>query len=227
MLRGCKEVEFTLDERSLCNHRVILRQGPGCDGVRFGQTIIFSEVDKSAMFISSGLSLGRGAGGKLISTPAIVKQDYETQRPTGLTWTLHILENWNDQYYCGLDKFEFYDAKGHIVDVVGCGGQISAVPFSVEDISVSGDLDPRSPEKLFTISEGKEGDGAGNCWLCPLAACMTTKERSVCAKRIAKTNDTDGFEFSFPRNNVVVIQFPFPISISAIRYVGCIGVQNE
>lgn len=216
------------------------------DGVAFGQTIIFSSIAEasSALTYKKGSSddcadksskgggvRGLAARSSLRYVSPVVKQDYETQHfPTGLTWQFTILENWNDHYYVGLDKIEFYGCDGKLLDVISCGALVTAVPPSVRVLQYGNKQDPRTPDKLFSASVGGPSGGGGRCWLSPLSQCMTVEERAACAHSLIQEQRNrakvsiaaDRFSnnysaFSFPVNNTLIIQFPFPVAISAVR----------
>lgn len=205
--------------------RCMLRQGPGCDGVSFAQTILFSEVltlmDRDHPVYSSSFS-GSSKTRKAYISPTL-KQDYETTyQASGLLWKITMFNNWNDGYYIGLDAVELFDREGNLIDVVALHAQISAVPYSLDDLDLSRtSRDPRTPSRLFSSSRVDQMDST---WLCPLSRCMTPQERANCAYRLlsnlstGKTQQSDS-AFSFPKNNVLFIMFNYPVCISAIRSV--------
>jgi len=205
--------------------RCMLRQGPGCDGVSFAQTILFSDVltlmDRDHPVYSSSLS-GSYKTRKAYISPTL-KQDYETTyQASGLLWKITMFNNWNDGYYIGLDAVELFDREGNMIDVVALDAQISAVPYSLDDLDLSRtSQDPRTPLRLFSSSRAGQMDSNASSWLCPLSRCMTPQERANCAYRllhnyIPKKQQSDS-AFSFPKNNVLFIMFNYPVCISAIR----------
>jgi hypothetical protein len=171
-LRGVKWASICADGNLL--GRTMLRPGPGCDGVEFGQFVFFRDVIYPTAKICPGMSVstsssgsgkefsvpGGGGGGGGIPryiTPAI-KQDYEVPlNPSGFVWKFSFYENWLDGFYIGLDAIELFDAQGNVIDILASGAQVAAVPFSLQDIDPQGNQytsgpDPRTPEKLFLSS---------------------------------------------------------------------------
>ena len=160
-MRGAKQVSLHADGRQLC--RCLLRPGPGCDGVAFGQTLLFSDIEElhegrqpncfsavsstgvaaGAAFVSGRQQVQFGAQSALrprayISPP--LRQDYETQvspqPPTGLLWRFTFFDNWNDGYYIGLDAIELFDLRGMAIDVLGqARALVTAVPYGLQDIN--------------------------------------------------------------------------------------------
>lgn len=205
--------------------RCILRQGPGCDGVSFAQTFLFSDVltlmDRHHPVYSSSFSDSSKTRKAYISPT--LKQDYETTyQASGLLWKITMFNNWNDGYYIGLDAVELFDREGNMIDVVTLDAQISAVPYSLDDLDLSQtSRDPRTPSRLFSSSRVGQIDFTATSWLCPLSRCMTPQERANCADRlrpnyIQKAQQSES-AFSFPKNNVLFIMFNYPVCISAIR----------
>ena len=241
-LRGARDVTIFFDDVKYFN--LLLRPGPGYPGLKFDQTIIFdkylsaleleaaslsaeTKVDKSTMPVSSKSS-------SYISPP--IKQDYETlYNPSGMLWKFNFVDNWGDGYYLGLDKVEFYDNHGNQIDVLKIGGVVSATPYSVQDISVADNTDdklkydPRIPEKLFYTENSSlnimtkpmslETDSADNdaeCWLCPLSRCMTQSERMASIRRMSTDQGANMYN-ALPRDNVLFVEFPYPVRVSCIR----------
>ncbi len=218
VLRGCRQVSISADGKTL--FRCLLRQGPGCDGVRFQQDVLFGDLldifggNRGAFSAPSSLHANRVRPTSYI-TPAI-RQDCETPLlPTGMLWRFTLLDNYNDQYFVGLDAIEFFDAEGRLIDAAGLGAHVQAVPFSVQDVQPA-ISDPRQPAQLIAGASRALGCG----WLAPLSRCMAPLERAACVHRLhgqqqAQYSATTAF--SFPVNNVVMIMFPQPVTVSAIK----------
>jgi hypothetical protein len=247
-LRGVRRVTIFADDAS--NGRgpsssglqpigeFVLRMGPGCDGVDYGQTVLFRNVRCPSMTNCPGIahpaSTPAGARQAVYYSPAC-KQDYETPyMPSGLLWRFVLHENWNDGYYIGLDGLVFLDAQGRPIDVLGvssgAGAEVHAVPHSLRDLadaharSAEGSAaadpnDPRTPDKLFADPQGNNFVG----WLAPLSRCMSTEERSQCAARLHSRNastsrlqEEENAGHKFPLDNTVLVCFQYPVSISGI-----------
>jgi len=226
ILRGCKHLVVSAGTGDVAPlFRCILRPGPGCDGVSFGQTILFNDVltlmDSNHSVYSSDAS-GTSKTRKAYISPTL-RQDYETTYQTsGLLWKITMFNNWNDGYYIGLDAIELFDRDGNMIDVVALDALISAVPYSLDDLDLSRtSRDPRTPLRLFSLPRVGQTDSSATSWLCPLSRCMTPQERANCAYRlrsnsIPKMQQSDS-AFSFPKNNVLFVMFNYPVCISSIR----------
>lgn len=229
VLRGCRQMRVAADGQHL--FQCLLRQGPACDGVRFAQTILFSDVcdilqGKHKGFAApSKLRPGQQREARLSSyiTP-LVRQDFEAPlNPTGMLWKFTFFDNWNDGYYIGLDAIEFYDEQGRLIDVGALGSQMQAVPYSVQDLSPALAADPRTPAQLFAPLAQREAAPDGTaCWLSPLARCMTPQERAACVRRVSKCGAAGGYDTtqtapSLPVNNVLFVFFQEPVTVAAIR----------
>jgi hypothetical protein len=218
-LRGCKYVTVYLDKKPY--FRCILRPGPEYDGISFDQTLFFSHLayeieqyrpPRSLPYISPKL-----------------KQTCETaQSPCGLLWKFIFHSNHGDDYYIGLDHLEFYDNENQLIEIEKSYGRICALPHSVRDLSISsGDPlnnDPRTPEQLLNAQYFQEQQQKKTCcWLSPLARCMTGVEREASMNRmVSKFPNQDLYNKKktggiFPKENVVMVQFNYPVSVSAIR----------
>jgi hypothetical protein len=216
VLRGCRQVSISADGKTL--FRCLLRPGPGCDGVRFQQDVLFGDVldilggNRGAFSAPSPLQAGRVRPTSYI-TPAI-RQDCETPLlPTGMLWRFTLFDNYNDQYFVGLDAIEFFDAEGRLIDAFGMGAHVQAVPFSVQDVQPAVS-DPRQPGQLIAGA----GRALGCGWLAPLSRCMTPIERAACVQRLqGQAQHSSTTAFSFPVNNVVMVMFPQPVTVSAIK----------
>lgn len=221
VMRGCRQIRISADGKTL--FQCILRPGPGCDGVRFEQDVLFADlldiIGKSPMLFAAPLSVDSANSKRTrpmsYLTPA-VRQDYETPLlPTGMMWRFSLFDNYNDQYYVGLDAIEFFDINGKLIDAVSAGAQVQAVPYSVSDVQPdASQQDPRVPSQLLTTgAEHRCG------WLAPLARCMTPLERAACVHRVlgAAAQGSTTMGVSFPANNVLLVMFPQPITVSAIK----------
>lgn len=235
VLRGCKQMLICIDEKPIS--RCLLRQGPGCDGVSFGQTVLFRDVleiiegNTKSQYAAVNITKEFHAGDKNtrmrgVYISPIVRQDYETDvNPSGLLWKFTFYNNWNDGYYLGLDCIEMFDKDGKIIDMSYLAAQISAVPYALDDLDPSVTNDPRKPQNLFNYDNNKT-----HSWLCPLSRCMTPQERANCAQRIQRcdfnynnstmktTQDNNILDYSFPQNNVLFVMFQHPVSVSAVKY---------
>jgi hypothetical protein len=216
VLRGARRVSILLDGRRVCS--AILRMGPGCDGVSYAQTVLFEELFVPT--VPRQLTDKRSNASSLAYTPAALKQDFEvsSDSPTGLLWRFTFFDNWNDEFYVGLDRIEMFDVNNVLIDIVACGAQINAVPFSVQDLASGGaqlSHDPRVPSSLFRPA----ASGAHNCWLCPLSRCMTPDERVACVRRIQGSNKGGSLEnLNFPKNNTLFVSFQVPTTVTSIRF---------
>jgi hypothetical protein len=216
VLRGVKIVTFLADNKTI--GQWTLRQGPGCDGINFMQSILFRDVLNPTIENCPNISIKESSQSssyiRYIS-PAI-KQDYETQQfPTGLLWKFSFLENWCDGYYMGLDAISFIDASGKVMNIFDTGAKVFATPHSLQDLS-SGVDDPRVPERLFSTSNNELGS---RTWLAPLSRCMTKEERDVCALRqLPKHYKQDTkVEFKFSTDNTLFVLFQYAVRIAGIR----------
>ena len=192
-LRGARKVAVLVDGKVI--GRVVLRRGPGCDGVEFGQTIYFRDVLNPS--ISEAAIVRRevaphGSGGNnsnlkyipYISPP--VRQDYETPiLPAGMLLKISLFTNWGDGYYIGLDGLEVLDGHGIKVDLLRRGA-ITAVPHSLRDLlSISSDVDDsRIPSNL--VSDNLHDPSGCKAWLAPLSVCMTRQERNASGLRVMR-----------------------------------------
>jgi hypothetical protein len=130
-------------------------------------------------------------------------------------WCFSFYDNWNDGYYIGLDRIEFFDSHGKIIDIASIGAIVDAIPYSLADIGIS--KDERTPDQLFRIFDLNKHELLPDfSWLCPLSRCMTPVER---LSKIINIKDPNSEEIikSLPQNNSLFILFPFPISVSYIR----------
>lgn len=173
-LRGARQVSVIVDGQTI--GRTLLRPGPGCDGVEFGQTVLFRDLFRPAP-IRPPVNTSQS-----YSSPS-VRQDYETPTlPSGLLWKFTLYTNCGDQYFIGLDAIELYDPSGRRIDVAA-SGRVAAVPHSLRDLA-SSPLDSRLPENLFSAA-GRDSTGL-NSWLSPLAPCMTEMEREASGLRVMR-----------------------------------------
>jgi hypothetical protein len=231
--RGCKQISVCGDGRFL--FRCVLRAGPSCDGVSFGQTILFRDIadilEHKHRIFANPMSVSRQLRPSYV-TPA-VRQDYETVTcPQGLLWKFTFYDNYNDGYYMGLDAMEFYGVDGKVLDLSAAqweastaAAQVQAVPFALQDLSPSLAHDPRTPDRLFAGPPADtRSSGPASCWLTPLSRCMTPHERASGARRLAAASGTAAtstsageYTFSFPKNNVLFVMFQHPVAISAVR----------
>lgn len=224
-LRGVRQCTIFFDDQPTLKY--LLRPGPECDGVDFSQTLLFDQYffdleerrKKIKTFVNSPSAY---------VTPKL-KQMYEAVTPpTGLLWKFTFFNNHGDDYYIGLDAIDMYDLDNLIVNFPRKGGNVSAVPFSVRDLSTSVadplSKDPRTPDKLF-VNSFNPVVAAKSCWLAPLARCMTeTEKEAAVARTISMTKHSDGTEYGkkksssqLPKDNVVMVMFSYPVSVAAIR----------
>jgi hypothetical protein len=130
-----------------------------------------------------------------------------------MLWRFTLFDNYNDQYFVGLDAIEFFDPEGRLIDARGLGAHVQAVPFSVQDVQPTVN-DPRQPAQLIA----GQGHALGCGWLAPLSRCMTPLERAACVHRLqGQAPQSATTAFSFPVNNVVMVMFPQPVTVSAIK----------
>jgi len=188
--------------------RCILRPAPGCDGVKFGQTILFRDV------------IRKHAQNQPTSTPAFkylsppLRQDYEvTYNPTGQLWKFTFYDNFGDSYYLGLDGIEMFDAANKRL----LPATVTAVPHSLRDLNSD---DPRTPENLF-FQSSEVGFAPGQDqhvpWLAPIARCMTKQERAAAARRVQRASAQQQ-EYDFFPNNSLFVLFQEPTTLSLIRF---------
>lgn len=246
VMRGVRRVSIKIDGRTFL--RTTLRRGPGSDGVGFAQTLLFHQLfsdsnsDSNAKLANPlaewhifGMRGKSDNGRTLTYQSPEVRQDYETlSHPCALSWRFTFTENWNDEYYIGLDRLELYDAEGGLIDLSVVGGQVTAVPYSVQDLGLANSStallsDPRTPEKLFytalgtnpLLSTPNQIPGFKPCWLAPLAKCMTVQERAACAVRINnkynQKQNSKASDYKFPRSNILTVQFQYPVALSMIK----------
>jgi hypothetical protein len=125
-------------------------------------------------------------------------------------------ENWNDPYFVGLDRIEFFDLSGELIDIGECGGGIMALPHSTRILdsnnNSSGELDPRTPRKLIKTKSLTNNTS----WLAPLSRCMTEQER-LRSGGDQVPNNYSSVSCHFPPNNTLFIMFPYPVAISYIK----------
>ena len=130
------------------------------------------------------------------------------------------------RYYIGLDRIEFLDSNGEIIDVLGMGAVVDAVPYSLGDVFTTDShqdscqqqssimaQDPRTPLQLFTPLIH---DNQPRSWLCPLSHCMTTAERQALVARNMQKKDEVSLS-QLPSDNTLFILFNLPVSVSCIR----------
>eukprot|EP01038_Epipyxis_sp_PR26KG_P008085 gene8085-10952_t len=275
ILRGVKNIFIKIyrnnnnnnsDDIPIAIFRCVCRQAPG-GLIKYGQTLLFqnfslfsyseyeslwSDVinnNKNKSKINNQINYHnnnqKNMTGLSYITP-LVKQDYEiVNMPNGLLWKFTFYDNHGDSYYIGLDKIEFYNKNGHIIDMFEQQALISAVPYSLRDIEVIGgedrkdflqilSYDNRTPEQLFVLSRqyNHHSETEGLCWLCPLSRSMTISERLACARRLYQENiqnnknnmikmgvtDFKAIEnnMKLEPNNLLTVMFDIPQSIAAI-----------
>ena len=251
--------------------RVILRPGPGIDGVEFGQVILFRDLWNLASGYYSThklLTNGKTNSSTLSYMTPVIRQDYQvnyytpetpettavTGVPTkGMLWKFVFLSNHGDEYYLGLDAIEMFDENGVLIDLRGVSSRgsllnplIYAVPESINDVLAndieeldhSGSIhrDNRLPGSLFDygpVQFKKPWDyyvSKHTGWLSPLSKSMTEQERLVACRRFSTSEPFSGTsdrtsnvpnarqEFQFHENNVLLILFHIPVTVSLIRY---------
>lgn len=131
-------------------------------------------------------------------TPAI-KQDYEPQMlPSGLLYTITILDNWGDDYFVGLDMIEFLDNAGKSIDLSIAQATVTALPHSLRDLQ-GYETDQRLPTNLFrrdiysSISSNdineKSSERKIDSWLAPISHSMAIQERKASILRNLSTPD--------------------------------------
>eukprot|EP01041_Mallomonas_annulata_P001688 gene1688-3265_t len=180
-LRGAKRVLVVLDGKPL--GRVVFRIAPGCDGVEFGQTILFRDISRQPQGVDDNTYLVEPGKPFLRYISPAVRQDYEVPTlPSALLWKFTIFTNWSDKYYVGLDGIEMFSSSGEKLNVLS-RGRVGAVPFSLRDISGCAQ-DARVPENLF--NETNNDPTGRNSWLAPLSVCMTKMERENSGLRVMR-----------------------------------------
>lgn len=199
--------------------RCVLRPAPGCDGVKFGQSILFRDVfarNKEHSFVQPA------PPPKYISPP--LRQDYEVPYlPTGQLWKFTFYENFSDGYYLGLDGIEMYDSSNTRLNLDEIGASVTAVPHSLQDLSsteAANEDDPRTPDKLFFPADScfVPGQEKHVPWLAPIARCMTRQERAAAAYRVQSLQrGGGGHELQFLPDNALFVLFPEPMSVSLVR----------
>ena len=239
VLRGARVLSIRADDKFV--GKFVARIGPGCDGVNFGQRILFREL---ALFHLPNRV--KGVPTALSYSAPKVKQTFETLNlPSGMLWKITIYSNWGDSYYVGLDGIEFLNEKGDVVaispsrnfgtgeflslDMSSVSAIIDAVPNSVNDLVLSGvsNEDKRIPLNLHQGSRNRDLKAGGCSWLAPLARCMSKSERR---KRgldllhyqkgnIGKDVIESERDFNYYPDNVLYIMFDRPLSVSCIRLV--------
>lgn len=244
-LRGARLVALFLDDK-LCGH-FMARIAPGCDGVSFGQEILFRDLD---LFSNTSSKFKVTTPPAAYISPAI-RQCYETPHlPTGMQWCFSFQSNWGDSYYLGLDAIEFINHKGEVMavnisnvpasteksnnsnssDRIRC--IVSAAPFSVNDLARDSpgnvSMDQRTPFNLFlpahAASTGSKSAGHTS-WLAPVTFSMSDRERQKRGADVLATQrgyraamrQKQQQSFSFYTNNVLFVMFEVPVSIAAIR----------
>jgi hypothetical protein len=202
----------------------LLRPGPECDGADFCQTLLFDQYFHD---LEEQRRRSKTISPSAYLSPKLRQVCEVVTPPVGLLWKFTFFSNHGDEYYIGLDGIDLFDFEGQLINISRKGGHIGAVPFSVRDLSSSESdplhSDPRTPDKLFGKSL-QPGSSRG-CWLAPLAKCMTEAEREISIKRsLSNTKAVDSTEYSrkkkaslFPKDNLIMAMFSFPVSIAAIR----------
>jgi hypothetical protein len=211
---------LTLSLDGKVHFKLLLRSGPESDGVEFGQSFIFSKL----LAELQRPSLSRYRSMTYISPR--LKQIYETSvSPVGLSWKFTFHNNHGDDYYIGLDHMDFFDPENQLLDMEKLGAIVTAVPYSVQDLSSSANdslaNDPRSPEQLFNSNYFADSPQK-TCWLSPVSRCMTTTEREACVDRLSRNYPKDLYQKRkraslLPKENTLWILFPYPVAIGAIR----------
>lgn len=118
-LRGARRITVFVDDNRAGNKQPVsfvplgeymLRLAPGCDGVDYGQTVLFRNVRCPSIgncpAVAHRTAVGSKQGQLQSYASPVVKQDYETPlNPSGLLWRFVLHENWNDGFYIGLDRY--------------------------------------------------------------------------------------------------------------------------
>mmetsp|Transcript_24306 Transcript_24306/g.33341 ORF Transcript_24306/g.33341 Transcript_24306/m.33341 type:complete len:325 (-) Transcript_24306:506-1480(-) len=212
LLRGCRSIRVSFNGHAqFC---CLLRMGPGCPGVHYPQTLLF----RDCMNPPNDARHQQASSGRGYVSPA-VRQDYETSHVCGMQWRFTFFDNWNDGYYIGLDRIEFLDVNGEVIDVIGMGAVVDAVPYSLRDVitdnqDTMGSMaqDPRTPLQLFTPLNNMSDQP--HSWLCPLSHCMTIAERQGLVRNLDLGHKMTRFHYRNCRQIIrsscfLIFQFQF------------------
>ena len=227
LYRGAKYIQLSIrGADGILNNlgSCILRMGPGCDCVEFGQLILLQDIPKKKHVFEDAdvinmhrkaCSSGNGESIPKYISPSL-NQDYEGSRlPSALLWKFTFFANWDDGYFIGLDKIEMFDSDSKRIDPIALGATISACPHSLRDISDTNSNDPRIPQSLF---DNDSGDSMP--WLAPLSRCMTDQERGSMFKSHLKRKSYENVKPN-PKlfeDNTLFVSFRTPVCISVIRF---------
>lgn len=220
--------------------RMILRRGPGYDCIDFRQLFYLEDIQRGLHLLpqqdnNNMQTEGGGTSSRKYVTPPL-NQDYEVPLlPCGQLWKFIFYENWDDEYYIGLDGLEFMDACGNKITPASMSMQsnrmhITALPSSLNDLDVDTDdgQDPRTPDRLlFDAEESAPGQAKHTPWLAPLSRSMSQEEKSRVFRQFNKKKaphytideQTYGKEYYgvYPDDNTLFVFFDEPVTVSLIR----------
>lgn len=190
--RGVKQIHVLVDGSLISPKETgfIIRKAPGNALFEFDQVLRLSSQSQSQIAYLERIRYPFQT--RTYKTP-LVKQDYEPSLyPQGFILKLICWTTWGDPYYLGLNGLEIYDFHGKLLTIEP--HRIAAKPFSITEISKSGEEDTRVPANLFS-GRNKNTREASDAWLAPLASSLGN-----------------------PQGNLVFIVFNEPIVISLIKF---------
>lgn len=188
--RGVKQIHVLVDGNLISPKETgfIIRKAPGNALFDFDQVLRLSSHDQIAY-----LDRIRYPFQACTYKTPLVKQDYEPSLfPQGFILKLICWTTWGDPYYLGLNGLEIYDFHGKLLTIEP--HRVTAKPYSITEISKSGEEDTRVPSNLLN-HRNKNTWEANDAWLAPLASSLGNSQ-----------------------GNLVFIVFDEPIVISLIKF---------